>query len=81
MVACKLHNFIIDTSDDSDFRSIPVAKEKNVDGPPIIHIQNLLHNEQNVQRSRQRGREDSMLRDKIAEKLHLLRFMRPRPTR
>ena len=81
MVACKLHNFIIDNSNDRDFRSIPVAEENNVDGSPIIHIQSLLHTEQTAQRCRQRGRENSMLRDKITERLHLLGFMRPRQRR
>ena len=32
MVACKLQNFIIDTSNDTDFRSIPIAEEKTVHG-------------------------------------------------
>lgn len=81
IVTYKLHNFIIDTSDDTYFHSIPFAEENIVDGSPIIQIQNLFHIEQNVERSRRLGREDSMLRDKFAERLNLLEFMRPPPTR
>jgi len=81
MVACKLHNFIIESGDLSYFDSLEVADENNVAGKPVVYLQNDLHTEQHIQRSRQRRRENSSLRDSIASRLSLLGLIRPRTRR
>lgn len=84
MVACKLHNFIIDNGDVGETNHgwnshefIPMAEENRVRGSPIVHTQNVLQLEQNQNRSRQRNREESELRSLLAHRLHDLGNVRP----
>lgn len=45
-VACKLHNFIIDSGGQSYFVSLDVAEEKTIVGVPVVHLQNALYTKQ-----------------------------------
>ena len=78
MVACKLHNFIIDSRDEIYYNILDVVDENNVQGSPTVHIQNYLHTEQDSQRTRRRDREESTVRDEIAQQLNILGLLRPR---
>lgn len=81
MVACKLHNFIIDSRDDTYYNQLDIAEDNNVQGSPTVYIQDYLHTEQDLQRSRNRQREDSSIRDEIASELNVLGLLRPRVRR
>ena len=81
MVACKLHNFIIDSRDESYYNILDVVDENNVHGSPSVHVQNYLHTEQDSQRTRRRDREESTVRDEIAQQLNILGLLRPRVCR
>ena len=78
MVAAKMHNVLVDSSANSSF-SIPTNADENYDsGAPVVHLQDMLHTEQDVQRSRQRQRERTDVRDRIANMLSTLGYIRPR---
>lgn len=76
-LACKLHNFIRDSGDDSYFDSLEVTTEKNVLGSPVLYLQNDLHTKQAGQRRGNRAKENSMTRDRIAEELNKHCLLRP----
>ena len=54
MVACTLHNFIIESQDESYYNILDVVDENNVQGSPTVHIQSYLHTEQDSQHTRRR---------------------------
>lgn len=80
LVACKIHNFIIDNSVGGRHSILPMAEENRVQGEPVVHLQSALHTDQEYDRNRNRSREHSPIRDKIAERLNQLGFIRPPPS-
>lgn len=66
MVACKLHNFIIESVNLSNYNNLTLAAENNVNGMPLVHLQKFLRLKQDNQRCRQLGMESARNRDEIA---------------
>ena len=78
MVAAKMHNLLVDSSANSSFPIPTNADENYASGEPVVNLQDMLHTEQDVQRSRQRKRERTDVRDRIVNILSTLGYIRPR---
>lgn len=59
LVACKLHNFIIDNAKVPSYEMIPHHVDNHVIGTPVVHFQDICHIQRSNQRSRVRRREKS----------------------
>lgn len=76
-VACKLHNFNIDNGYRTDFDFIPLHDENAVEGQPFVNIQNNLHTDVQLTRSRNRTVNDNR-REQIKDILRRRGYTRPR---
>lgn len=66
MVTCKLHNFIFECNGDNIFDTLEAHEKNNVQGTPVVYLQDCLHTELKLVRNQRRDRENSELRESIS---------------
>lgn len=81
MVACKLHNFIIESNEDNKYDSYETYEQNSVRGASVVYLQNDLHTEYELVRNIRRDRDNSELRDSIANDLHKMGYVKSRNPR